>query len=392
MIRAAKLAAGSDDGLVTAADLDAWDLELEVVCARADGLFRRPEPRVHVRQYVRGLLAPLERKNARTIAEHAGAAEPKALQRFLNLTPWDADALRDVVVAYAAECFADERGVLIADPTGFAKKGRKSAGVQRQYSGTLGRIDNCQIGTFLAYANLAGDRVLIDRELYVPESWFADRNRCAEAGIPDDLEFSTRPAQAEAMIGRVRAAGLPFAWFTADEEFGQNPHLREYLEGEGIGYVMAVPKSTRLAVTDCAEAVVSDLPARLKPSAWQRRACGVGTKGFRVYLWALIESADADHQYMIRRSPETGEVAYYHCFNPRRDSTSELVRVAGARWPVEECFAAAKNEAGLDHYQVRLYHAWYRHVTLSMLTLAFLAVIRKTHEKGPRSLWTTSAA
>jgi SRSO17 transposase len=392
MIHAAKLAAGSDDGLVTAADLDAWDLELEAVCARADGLFRRPEPRVHVRQYVRGLLAPLERKNAWTIAEHAGAAEPKALQRFLNLTPWDADALRDVVVAYAAECFADERGVLIADPTGFAKKGRKSAGVQRQYSGTLGRIDNCQIGTFLAYANPAGDRVLIDRELYVPESWFADRNRCAEAGIPDDLEFSTRPAQAETMIGRVRAAGLPFTWFTADEEFGQNPHLRKYLEGEGIAYVMAVPKSTRLAVPDCAEAVVSVLPARLKPSAWQRRACGVGTKGFRVYLWALIESADPDHQYMIRRSPETGEVAYYHCFNPRRDSTSELVRVAGARWPVEECFAAAKNEAGLDHYQVRLYKAWYRHVTLSMLTLAFLAVIRKTAEKGPRSLWTTSAA
>jgi SRSO17 transposase len=392
MIGTAKPAAGSHDGVVAAADLDGWDLEFEAVCARADELFRRPEPRVHVRQYLRGLLAPLERKNGWTIAEHAGAAEPKALQRFLNLTRWDAEALRDVVVAYAAECFADERGVLIADPTGFAKKGRKSAGVQRQYSGTLGRIDNCQIGTFLAYANTAGDRVLIDRELYVPESWFADKDRCAEAAIPDDLEFSTRPAQVQAMIGRVREARLPFAWFTADEEFGQNPHLRKYLEGEGIAYVMAVPKTTAFAAADGSQAAVSDLPARLKPSAWQRRACGIGTKGFRVYLWALIDTADPGHQYMIRRSPETGELAYYHCFNPRRDSASELVRVAGARWPVEECFAAAKNEAGLDHYQVRLYHAWYRHVTLSMLALAFLAVIRKTAEKGPRSLWTTPAA
>jgi SRSO17 transposase len=393
MISSAETGARVDDGGVTRADLDAWEAEFEGVCSRVDGLFARPEPRVHARHYLRGLVAPLERKNGWTIAEHAGEPEPKALQRLLNLTPWDADALRDVVVAYAVEQFADPRGVLIADPTGFAKKGRKSAGVQRQYSGTLGRIDNCQIGTFLAYANTAGDRVLVDRELYLPEeSWLGDPARCAEAGIPGDLEFATRPAQVQAMIGRMLKAGLPFAWFTADEEFGQNPGLRDYLEDHDIAYVMAVPKNTRIAGADGREAVIEDLPARLKPSAWQRRACGIGTKGFRVYDWALLASADPDRQYMIRRSLDDGELAFYHCFNPRREGFGELVRVAGSRWPVEECFGAGKNEAGLDHYQVRLYHAWYRHVTLSMLALAFLAAVRRAAKKGSRSLWTTSGA
>jgi SRSO17 transposase len=376
---------GIDDGEVTRADLDAWETEFDSVCSRIGWLFYRPESRNHARQYLRGLLAPIGRKNGWTIAEHVGEQEPKALQRFLNLTPWDADALRDLVRDYVMERFADPRGVLIADPTGFAKKGRKSAGVQRQYSGTLGRVDNCQIGTFLAYANTAGDRVLIDRELYIPqESWLGDPARCAEAGIPAQVTFVTRPQQAEAMIGRARAAGVPFAWFTADEEFGQNPGLCAWLEDEGIGYVMAVPKTTR--VTDAAgrAATISELPRRLAPNAWQRRACGIGTKGFRVYDWTLINSASPDHQFMIRRSLDDGELAFYRCYNPRHEEFGELVRTAGSRWPVEECFGASKNEAGLDNYQVRLYHAWYRHITLSMLALAFLAVIRAAAKKGIR--------
>jgi SRSO17 transposase len=378
------------DGAVTREDIKAWEEEFGRVVERIEPLFYRTESRAHAERYLRGLLAPLERKNGWTIAEHAGEKEPKALQRFLNLTPWDADELRDIVVAYAMEHFADPAGVLIADPTGFAKKGKKSAGVQRQYSGTLGRIDNCQIGTFLSYASRGGDRVLIDRELYVPEeSWFGDRARCAEAGIPQEAEFATRPQQVQVMIGRARAAGVPFAWFTADEEFGQNPGLREYLEAEGIAYVMAVPKNT--AFTDGAGrgTIISEVPAGLKPNAWQRRACGTGTKGFRVYDWVLVNSADPDHQYMIRRSVDDGELAFYHCYNPRHESFGELVRTAGSRWPVEECFGAAKNETGLDHYQVRLYHAWYRHSTLSMLALAFLAVIRHDAKKGSRDLWTT---
>jgi SRSO17 transposase len=218
-----------DSDAVSPADLEEWSAEFDRVVERIDLV--HSTSRKHAEQYLKGLLAPIDRKNGWTIAEHVGAKEPKALQRFLNLARWDADVLRDLVCDYATEHLNDPRGVLVADPTGFAKKGTKSAGVQRQYSGTLGRIDNCQIGTFLAYVNTNRDRVLIDRELYIPEgSWFGDPDRCAEAAIPADLTFKTRPQQVMAMIERARWSDLTFAWFTADEEFGQNPGLRDYLE------------------------------------------------------------------------------------------------------------------------------------------------------------------
>jgi SRSO17 transposase len=379
------------EGSVTRADLAAWDREFAALSVRMDSLFYRPESRGHARQYLRGLMAPLQRKNGWTIAEHVGEKEPKALQRFLNLTPWDADALRDLVVAYAMECFADPQSVLIADPTGFAKKGRKSAGVQRQYSGTMGRIDNCQIGTFLAYVNPAGSRVLLDRELYIPEhSWFADRDRCAEAGIPAEAVFQTRPQQVTVMIERALKAGVPFAWFAADEEFGQNPGLRVWLQERRISYVMGVPKNTEFATGGGDSVAIEKAVGKLRPRAWQRRACGIGAKGYRVYDWALLESSDPDHPFLARRSLDDGELAYYHCYDPRREGFGALVRVAGSRWPVEECFEAAKQEAGLDNYQVRKYDAWYRHITLAMLVLAFLAAMAGTSQKGARTLWTTS--
>jgi SRSO17 transposase len=378
-------------GAVTPEDLGSWDLEFQCLVERIGLIFSRPEPREHAENYLRGLISPLERKNGWTIAEFSGRHEPKAIQRFLNLTDWDADKLRDVNLAYVRENFTDSRATLIADPTGFAKKGKMSAGVQRQYSGTLGRIDNCQIGTFLAYADSAGNRVLVDRELYIPrESWFGDPQRCRNAGIPEENVFATRPQQVRVMIERVVAAGLPFAWFAADEEFGQNPGLREFLEDSEIPYVMAIPKNTMITSPGGEGRAISEIPPELRENDWQRRACGIGTKGFRIYDWTLITTPAPDFQYMIRRSVDTGELAYYICFNPRREPFGELVRVAGSRWPVEECFEAAKNEAGLDHYQVRLYHAWYRHVTLSMLALTFLAVIRAGSKKGTLDLWTTS--
>ncbi len=371
-----------DNDAVSCADLRDWSAEFEELIGRISGLFVHPISRRHARQYLEGLLAPIERKNGWTIAEYVGEKEPKAMQRFLNLANWDADALRDIVRDYAMEHFADARGVLIADPTGFAKKGRKSAGVQRQYSGTLGRIDNCQIGTFLAYANPDGDRVLIDRELYIPEkSWLGDPDRCAEAGIPADLEFATRPQQVAAMVDRAVAAGVPFAWFTADEEFGQNPGLRSHLEGAGVAYVMAIPKNTEVTAAGGHSATIETSCARLRPSAWTRRACGIGSKGYRVYEWAVIHSADPDHQYLVRRSVDDRELAFYHCYNPRHESVSKLVRVAGARWPIEECFEAGKSQVGLDNYQVRLYCAWYRHMSLAMLAQTFLAVITRRHRK-----------
>ncbi|MGH3875134.1 MAG: IS701 family transposase [Pseudonocardiaceae bacterium] len=357
------------------ADLDVWKSELEGVFARMRPLFYRTEPRRHAEQYLRGLLSPISRKNGWTIAEYAGEREPKALQRLLNLSPWDADALLDLNREYAMEHLADPGAVLVADPTGFAKKGTKSVGVQRQYSGTLGRIDNCQIATFLSYVTPDRDRVLIDRRLYMPhESWMADPGRCAVAGVPPDLAFATRPAQVIEMIRAARENNVPFTWFTADEEFGQNPGLRDYLETNRIPYVLAVPKNTQFTGTTTNPVQVDALAKRLRPAAWQRRACGIGSKGFRVYDWALTDSADPGHQYLIRRSTHNGELTFYHCYNPGHAGFGELVNVAGARWPIEECFGSAKNETGLDNYQVRTWDAWHRNITSSMLAHTFLTI------------------
>lgn len=370
-----------DGGDVSLVDLKEWSEEFDGVVRRIEPLFAQSTSRVQAERYLRGLLAPIERKNGWTISEYVGAKEPKALQRFLNLARWDDGALRDVVCDYAAEHLNDPRGILVADPTGFAKKGTKSAGVQRQYSGTLGRIDNCQIGTFLAYVNTSRERVLIDRELYIPEkSWFGNPERCTEAAIPTDLTFKTRPQQVMGMIERARWSELTFAWFTADEEFGQNPGLREYLEQAEIAYVMAIPKTTEFTDHTGSAVAMEHRASQLAPNDWQRRACGIGAKGFRVYDWALLESDDPDHQYMIRRSIDERELAFYHCHNPRHEGFGELVRVAGARWPIEECFEASKGGVGLDNYQVRLYHAWYRHITLAMLAHAFLTACAHKHK------------
>ncbi len=376
------------DDAVTRADLDEWESDLRDVFARICGLFYRTESRWHAEQYLRGLLAQLARKNGWTIAEHVGEPEPKALQRFLNLSPWDADALLEINRAYAMEYLADPGGILVADPTGFAKKGKKSVGVQRQYSGTLGRVDNCQIATFLAYVTPGRDRVLIDRRLYLPKkSWIADADRRTEAGVPPEVRFQTRPEQVQEMIESTIAARVRFGWFTADEEFGQNPGLCSYLETNRIPYVMAVPKNTQYTDTKGASQVCEKAAARLPRNAWQRRACGIGSKGYRVYDWALIDSAEPDRQYLIRRSIDDGELAYYRCYNPNRAGFGELVTVAGARWPIEECFGSAKNEVGLDNYQVRTWDAWHRHITLAMLAHTFLAITahkaKKKNAKTP---------
>lgn len=373
------------DGAVTSADLDEWESELGGLLARLGPVFPRSESRSHAEHYVRGLLSPLERKNGWTIAEYSGEPEPKALQRFLNLSRWDVDAVLKLNREYAMEELADPGGILVADPTGFAKKGPKSVGVQRQYSGTLGRVDNCQIATFLAYVTPGRDRVLIDRRLYLPEqSWMADPARCAEAGVPAEVTFRTRPQQVETMIAAAREAGVPFAWFTADEEFGQNPGLRDYLEKNRMPYVMAVPKTTQFTDTAGNTVQFDKLAANLRRNSWQRRACGIGSKGYRAYDWALLESADNDHQYMIRRNTETAELAFYHCYNPNRAEFGELVHVAGARWPIEECFGSAKNEVGLGNYQVRTWNAWHRHITLAMLAHTFLTITaHRAKKRGP---------
>jgi SRSO17 transposase len=371
------------DDAVTVEDLDAWGGDLEALFTRMGPLFHRAESRKHAEQYVRGLLAPIQRKNGWTIAEHVGEPEPKALQRFLNLSPWDVDGLLKLNRDYVLEHLASPAAILVADPTGFAKKGTKSVGVQRQYSGTLGRIDNCQIATFLGYVTPGRDRVLLDRRLYLPqESWLADPARCAEAGVPADTTFATRPQQVIEMIDAAVEAGVPFGWFTADEEFGQNPGLRGHLEKAGISYLMAVPKNTLHTDAAGQHIELKDVASHLNHTGWQRRACGIGTKGYRVYDWALIDTGHPDHQYLIRRSIDDGELAFYHCHHPNHAGFGELVTVAGARWPIEECFASSKNEVGLDEYQVRKYNAWHRHITLAMITHSFLAITAHKAKKG----------
>ncbi|WP_165945665.1 IS701 family transposase [Micromonospora sp. KC606] len=215
-----------------------WQSGLDDLFAVIAGRFSRVEPRRLAFAYVRGLLAPLERRNGWTIAEHAGRSSPNAVQEMLYSPCWEPDLVRDDVRGYLVEHLGDPQGVLIVDDTGFVKKGLRSAGAQRQYSGTAGKVENCQIGTFLAYVSPKG-RALVDRELYLPRSCICDPQRCERAAVPDDVKFATKPEHARTMLSRAIAAGVPFAWFSADEAFGQNPGLRDWLEEQDIAYVMA---------------------------------------------------------------------------------------------------------------------------------------------------------
>jgi len=356
----------------------AWSESFNELFARVAGEFGNAAVRRHGRAYLLGLLSQAERKNGWTLAEFAGDVSPDGLQRLLNFSPWDEDACRDALSRYVVRHLGDPAAVLAVDETGFLKKGRMSAGVARQYTGTAGRVENSQVGVFLAYAAPDGSRALIDRELYLPEKWTADRDRCRAAGIGDDVAFATKPALAEKMIGRAVTAGVPFAWVAADEVYGGNPGLREWLEEQGISYVMAVACSEPVTVP-AGRFRADELAALVPAPGWQRLSCADGSKGPRLYDWAVIGTAAPGHQLLVRRSLRPGEkgqleLAYFRCWSPRPVTLAELVAVAGARWAVEDCFAEAKNETGLDHYQVRRYRAWYRHVTLSMLAHAFLAV------------------
>ncbi|MET8014876.1 IS701 family transposase, partial [Streptomyces sp. NPDC005271] len=290
---------------------------------------------------------------------------------------WDADAVRDDVRAYAVEHLGTDGAVLIVDETGFVKKGRASAGVQRQYTGTAGRIENSQVGVFLAYATNRG-RALIDRRLYLPgQSWCSDPERRQAAGIPQTVQFATKPRLAWEMIAAALDAGVQAPWVTGDEAYGQDPQLRAALEARKTGYVLAVACSTRVRINHGRTAARADAVAgRLPATAWQRQSAGPGAKGPRYYDWAWIHIGTGRHRHLlIRRNRTTGELAFYLCWSPTTVTLPELVRVAGVRWSVEECFQAAKGQVGLDHYQVRNWTSWHRHITLAMLALALLTAL-----------------
>jgi SRSO17 transposase len=369
---------------LSVSEVKGWAAGLEEIHARIAPRFARSEPRERVAEYVRGLLAPVERKNSWTLAERAGEASPDGMQRLLATADWDADAVRDDVRDYVVEQLGDPAAVLVVDETGFLKKGTKSAGVARQYSGTAGRIENCQIGVFLAYAARSG-RTLLDRELYLPKAWTEDPARCAEAGIPEDVVFATKPELAMRMLARAIEAGVPAGWAAGDEVYGQYYRLRALLEEHGMSYVLAVPVNQRMSATidgRVTELRADTLAARLPPQAWKRISAGAGSKGPRIYQWARaavrpLEDSGAGYWLLARRSlADPDDLAYYLCYGPADTPLRELVRVAGTRWAIEESFQTGKGEVGLDQYQVRRWDGWYRHITLAMLAHAFLTVTR----------------
>lgn len=367
-------------GRPTAVRVREWADEVEAVGQRIGRHFVRSEPRQRVVRYVRGLLSDTERKNGWQLAEHLGDPTPDGVQHLLARADWNADAVRDDLTRYVAEHLGDSAGVLVVDETGFLKKGTKSCGVARQYSGTAGRIENCQVGVFLGYATRSG-QALIDRELYLPKEWAQDASRRKTAGVPQAVTFETKLVLARRMIERAVAAGLPSKWVTADAVYGSDYHFRIALENQGLGYVVGV-RSDFATHLGFRQVRVKALLAEVPSDSWHRLSCGAGAKGPRLYDWALVRTNCPEPKtyarwLLIRRSvSDPTEVAYFACGGPPGTTVAELVRVAGTRWAIEECFELAKGDCGLDEYEVRSWTGWHRHVTLSLFALAVVAVIR----------------
>lgn len=344
--------------------------------------FQRGTAHGHACAYLSGLLSDAERKNGWQIAEQAGYRQPRAIQRVLDRSVWDADAVRDALRAFVVDALGAPDGVLVVDETGFLKQGTKSVGVQRQYSGTAGRIENCQIGVFLGYASAKG-RAGLDRSLYLPQDWATDPERRAAAGVPGDVLFQTKPQLAATMITRALDAGVPAAWVTADEVYGDNAGFRAALQARDQAYVVAVKRTHMVSIWPPYGAPgqhrVGDLITALPAEAWQRLSCGAGAQGERVYDWAYQPVRPAlragwGHGVLARRHPtRPDELAFYLVYAPEGTALDAIVRAAGTRWTIEDTFKLAKGQVGLDHYEVRSWSGWHRHITLALWALAILA-------------------
>jgi SRSO17 transposase len=361
-----------------------WAAALGTLLDRLAPGFARVESRRRALAYVQGLLSPVERKNGWQLAEAAGDATPYGVQHLLGRAVWDADAVRDAVRAYAVAQLADPDAILAIDETGFVKKGAHSVGVQRQYSGTAGRIENCQVGVFLAYASPRG-HAFVDRDLYLPKEWADDPARCRAAGVPAGTGFQTKPRLARAMLARALDAGVPFGWVTGDEVYGGDRRLRVWLEERGVAHVLAIKRTEPLWAATArgpAQVAAAKLVAALADEAWVRLSAGDGAKGPRWYDWAWVpirplRAPGTGHWLLVRRSlSDPTDLAYYVCFGPASTSLADLARVAGRRWAIEQALEEAKGEVGLDQYEVRSWAGWYRHITLAMAAHAFLAATR----------------
>lgn len=382
-------------------EIELWGQEFRQLHNLLSAHFVRSEPRERAMAYLKGLLSELPRKNGWQLAEQAGELTPDGMQRLLSTSHWEAAAVRNEIREYVVEYLRDEAATLVVDETGFLKKGRKSVGVKRQYSGTAGRVENCQVGVFLAYASQHGYS-LIDRELYLPKEWAADEARCQEAKVAKGVEFATKPRLARQMLERAFAADVPCQWVTGDSIYGGDRSFRLWLEAQQRWFVLEI-KSDEPLWKEFVQVRAAALAAQIPDYAWQRLSCGKGSKGERVYDWALValprwqQASDVLHALLVRRSLSDGELAYYVVFAAADSHLDTLVQVAGQRWKVEECFELAKSEVGLDEYEVRHWTGWYRHITLSMLALAFLTVMRtqalqgESKKKGPSSKSRTSS-
>src|SRR5215216_2821677 len=366
---------------VWSGSLVAWERELAALKARIGPVFGRAETRASAGAFLEGLLSGVTRKTGWLLAEQAGLDRPYRMQSLLGRSRWDAEALRDRVRADVIEALGDRDGVLVVDETGFLKKDEHSVGVARQYSGTAGRIENCQIGVFLAYASRFG-QALIDRRLYLPEAWAKDEGKRAKAGVPEGITFATKPEMACGLIAQALDAGAPCAWVLADALYGSDSRLRRMLEKREPPYVLAVRSNhclrfwTEAGLEETDPATMADALAR---DAWATHPAGEGSKGLRLYEWARLPlSSCADrgfaHWLLIRRSrQEPDNRAYDFAFAPVGVSLGELAGAAGLRWTIEECFERAKDDLGLDHCEARSWHGWHRHMSLCLAAAAFLA-------------------
>jgi SRSO17 transposase len=361
-------------------DVELWNIYWGQLERRIASIFPRSDALVCAMSYLAGLLSPAERKNSWQLAEMMGAPNPYGFQHLLGRADWQPDTLRDRLRTYVTDYLADPDAIGVIDETGFLKKGTHSVGVARQYSGTAGRIENCQMGVFLAYASRHG-QTLLDRELYLPAAWTTDRARCDRVGVPKDRAFVTKPALAQQMLARAFEAGVVLAWVAGDSVYGNDRVLRTWLEERGQAYVLAVAVSETVWLAHEPQPIKT-LLSEVPRAGWVRLSAGAGSKGPRIYDWQrleLSEPARAGWQrwLLLRRSvADPSEVTAYCVFACAGTSLENLARVAGMRWTVEESIQTAKGEVGLDEYEVRSWTGWYRHISLAMWVQAFLAVIR----------------
>lgn len=352
--------------------------ELQRVLSWLQPHFCRIETRTCVEEFLRALMSRAEHKNCWQLSEEAGRVDPYGFQYLLGRARWDEKAVRDSLQTHVLQNFGNG-GNCIIDETGFIKKGIMSAGVARQYSGTAGKIENCQVGVFLVYAQ-GEERTFIDYELFLPEKWTQDRERCRKAGIPDEVEFATKPVLAERMLARAFETGYKPQWVLGDEVYGRSSRLREFLERRNQHYVLAIASNTPVS-RGFSQTTPNAVLSQLQPWDWQRLSAGSGEKGPRIYDWSLVGlNSDVWSQsrwLLFRRNiADPTDVGFFLVHAPEETSLKEIVEAAGSRWPVESCFESSKQEVGLDDYEVRSWTGWYRHIVLCSIAHAFLAASR----------------